>query len=385
MKYLFVFVFLLFFTINFYAQEPDIENVSFKQDQRKLLIIYDIINAKKEQTFNVKLFYKINNNNWQKIYDYQLSGDVGDSLKPGKNKQIEWIPNNYNISIDGSLKFKVNATVNNIPEQENSYPEMVKIEGGTFKMGSNDGDSDEKPVHSVTVSTFYMSKYEVTHEQYIAFLNDVNCSSSGTYNGNELIDMDYSDCAIGHNGSFYFKGSGKADNKKCPVIEVTWYGANEYCNWLSKKTGETYRLPTEAEWEYAAGGGQNSPLTKGVGGIINLQKYAGTNTESELGDYAWYWSNSGSKTHAVGTKKPNELGLYNMSGNVYEWCQDWYDSDYYKNSPQNNPKGPTSGSHRVFRGGSWSFDAVLCRVADRYGSSPSVSDYSLGFRIIKTP
>lgn len=131
-----------------------------------------------------------------------------------------------------------------------------------------------------------------------------------------------------------------------------------------------YRLPTEAEWEYAArSGGKN-------------EKYAGTSNESELGDYAWYSINSGSKTHPVGQKKPNGLGIYDMSGNVWEWVNDWYDSDYYKNSPKNNPTGPSSGQYRVLRGGSWFTGARTTEAPDRSRYGPSIRDNGFGFRLV---
>jgi len=273
-----------------------------------------------------------------------------------------------------------------------SENEMLFIEGGTFTMGDvwGDGTNREKPTHEVTVSSFYMSKYEVTHADYIEFLNSISVSSDGSYNGNELIDMDDDDRAIAHDGSsfYFFDGSGNADNDECPVIEVTWYGAAEYCNWMSEQEGLTkaytissgsvecdwnangYRLPTEAEWEYAARSGGRDD-----------RKWSGTNNKSDLGDYAWY---SGSETHPVGTKQPNELGIYDMSGNVWEWCWDWYDNDYYTDSPSNNPKGPSSGSDRVLRGGSWNNFANFCRTANRIYYHPSHSYSSTGFRLLRT-
>jgi formylglycine-generating enzyme len=154
-----------------------------------------------------------------------------------------------------------------------------------------------------------------------------------------------------------------------PVIHVSWNDASEYCNWLSLKTGKSYRLPTEAEWEYAAKGGSQS---RGY-------TYSGSNN---AGDVAWCMENSGNETHPVGQKQPNELGIYDMTGNVWEWCSDWYGKDYYAGSPSNNPKGPSTGWNRVYRGGSWGNDARYCRAARRNNRTPDDRDCSLCFRLV---
>ena len=212
--------------------------------------------------------------------------------------------------------------------------EMVYVAGGTFNMGADDSDAydSEKPVHSVTVSSFSIGKYEVTQKLWKA--------------------------VMGTNPS-YFKG----DN--LPVENVSWYQVQEFIRKLNAKTCKHYRLPTEAEWEFAARGGNRS---RGY-------KYAGSN---DIGTVAWYGSNSGDKTHQVGTKAPNELGIYDMIGNVNEWCHDWYDSDYYTKSPSTNPTGPTTGSYRVYRGGSWERG---CRVFSRDWGLPDYFINSLGFRL----
>ena len=159
-----------------------------------------------------------------------------------------------------------------------------------------------------------------------------------------------------------FKG-----NKK-PVEQVSWNDCQEFIKKLNQLTGKNFRLPTEAEWEYAARGGNKS----------QGYKYSGSNT---IDNVAWYTSNSGSKTHDVKTKQANELGIYDMSGNVYEWCQDWYDSNYYSSSPETNPTGPTSGSSRVLRGGSWGSSAGYCRVSYRNYYYPGSRNYYGGFRL----
>ena len=218
---------------------------------------------------------------------------------------------------------------------------MVYVAGGTFTMGCTNEQGDdcwgvEKPAHSVTLSGFYMGKYEVTQAQWKAVMG-----SNPSHN--------------------------KGDN--LPVENVSWDDVQAFIRKLNQLTGKRYRLPTEAEWEYAARGGNQS---RGY-------KYAGGNNIDEV---AWYDGNSGERTHPVGKKRPNELGLYDMSGNVWEWCSDWYDEDYYGNSPQNNPQGPASGSYRVLRGGSWSDYAIYCRSAYRYGYTPDSRSGSIGFRLV---
>ena len=224
--------------------------------------------------------------------------------------------------------------------------EFIFVKGGCYQMGDTfgDEDSDEKPVHEVCVDDFYIGKYEVTQKQW----RDV----------------------MGNNPS-YFKN---CDN--CPVESVSWNNAQQFIDKLNQRlapagnkqgTGKGYRLPTEAEWEYAArsGGGE--------------EKYAGGN---DIDSVAWHTNNSGSKTHPVGQKKPNGLGLYDMSGNVWEWVQDWYEDNYYKNSPRNNPKGPTSGQYRVLRGGSWLGGPQYLRSANPSRTEPTTRGFSYGFRLV---
>ena len=212
---------------------------------------------------------------------------------------------------------------------------MVYVIGGTFQMGSTTGESDEKPVHSVTVGSFSIGETEVTQALWKA--------------------------VMGSNPS-YFEG----DN--LPVEMVSWNDCQTFIKKLNELTGETFRLPTEAEWEYAAKGGNKS---KGY-------TYSGSNT---IADVAWYRGNSDNETHAVATKSPNELGIYDMSGNVWEWCQDWYGS--YSSSAQTNPTGPSSGSDRVFRGGFWYSYASYCRSAFRYSLAPSSGTCDLGLRLAR--
>ncbi|MDX2284374.1 MAG: formylglycine-generating enzyme family protein [Bacteroidia bacterium] len=217
---------------------------------------------------------------------------------------------------------------------------MKAIPGGTFEMGSTELTSDEQPVHSVTVGDFWMGKYEVTQAQWRAVLG-------------------------------YPPPSDNADCDDCPVEEVSWDGVQVFITRLNALTGLRYRLPTEAEWEYAAGGGNGSRT-----------KYAGTDNKISLKKYAWY-DYGGNRTHHVGEKQPNRLGLYDMSGNVWEWCQDWYGD--YPGSTQTNPIGPTTGFNRVVRGGGWDSDPASCRVAYRWQRPPFANYPYLGFRLARTP
>ena len=226
-----------------------------------------------------------------------------------------------------------------IPVKDGISIDMVRVEAGTFTMGAtpemeNPWDG-EKPTHQVTLTNdYYIGKYEVTQALWQAVMS---------------------------NNPSYFKG----DN--LPVEKVSWNDCQEFISKLNTITGKTFRLPTEAEWEYAARGGKKS---KGY-------QYSGSNN---LSDVAWYEDNSGNKTHAVGSKQANELGIYDMSGNVWEWCQDWYGK--YSSSSQTNPTGATSGSYRVIRGGSWFNAARYCRSSFRFNGTPVYRRIDLGLRLV---
>ncbi|MCF8231116.1 MAG: formylglycine-generating enzyme family protein [Bacteroidales bacterium] len=238
--------------------------------------------------------------------------------------------------------------------------DFVKIDGGEFTMGGGDF-KDENPIHTVKVGDFMMSKYEITNAQYVEFLNDIGCPSDGHVKAKEYIDMNDSDCGIiCDNGKF--KPKSGCENK--PVVEVSWHGANAYADWAGG------RLPTEAEWEYAARGGSDD----------SDHKFSGGNWLFSVG---WFRVNSGGELHEVGQKKPNALGLYDMSGNAWEWCSDRYNKNYYKRSPENNPKGPTSGKKKVQRGGSITNAASYCKINFRAYNNPRTPHDWIGFRIVK--
>jgi len=223
-------------------------------------------------------------------------------------------------------------------------PVMVHVEGGTFMMGSDEYGNDAIPVHKVKLSGFYMGKFDVTIGEYKLF-----CSSTGR-KMKDTLSPDWND--------------------NYPIVNVSLYDAIAYAEWLSSITGKSYRLPTEAEWEYAARGGRKS---KGY-------KFSGGQSMDTLG---WYSNNSDGHPHPVGLKKTNELGLFDMSGNVMQWCSDWYSADYYIHSPLVNPKGASLGMFSVCRGGCWYSDAGSCSVSYRSDHHTPDSWYTfIGFRLV---
>lgn len=282
--------------------------------------------------------------------------------------------------------------------RKKGLPEMVLVKGGTFTMGctaeqGGDCQDDEKPARQVSLSDYYIGCTPVTVAQFAAFAED-----SGYRTEAEQGD-----------GSYILKGSEWTETKgvdwRCdekgkprakeayeyPVIHVNWNDAVAYCEWLSGKKGSHFRLPTEAEWEYAARGGT---LSQGF-------KYAGSN---HLEEVVWFWGNSGDKplsgawnaerlyenngcTHPVAQKKSNELGLHDMSGNVWEWCEDDWHSDY-KGAPTDGSAwvdSPKRGSYRVLRGGSWINRTVSCRVSRRFNNGPGKRNGAFGFRVVLVP
>jgi formylglycine-generating enzyme required for sulfatase activity len=217
---------------------------------------------------------------------------------------------------------------------------MIAIPAGSFMMGSNDGYDDEKPIHKVNLKAFHIGKYAVTQAQYKA--------------------------VMGKNPS------GFSNNSNHPVEKVSWFDAEEYCKKLSELTGRRYKLPSEAQWEYCCRAGSTT-------------KWCFGDNEKRRGEYAWYDSNSNSQTHEVGQKKPNEWGIYDMHGNVWEWCEDYWVNNY-KNTPTDGTanilQNAESQARRVLRGGSWLNYSAFCRSANRLNVNPGNDYNDYGFRVV---
>ena len=267
----------------------------------------------------------------------QVTGDVNKQVQAGSHRIVWDVLAEREKLAGANICFKVEVNSGRFMVNGVSF-EMVRVEGGTFRMGATseqEGEaySDEKPVHGVTLSSYYIGKTEVTQALWQAVMG----SNPSRFEGSDL-----------------------------PVECVSWNDCQEFIQKLNRLTGRNFRLPTEAEWEFACRGGNNS---RGY-------KYSGSNN---LGSVAWYEDNSGGQTHPVGTKAPNELGIFDMSGNVWEWCNDWYGN--YTSNSQTNPTGSQSGSRRVDRGGSWYYLAGRCRSSVRRYNRPTYRFRNLGLRL----
>ena len=243
--------------------------------------------------------------------------------------------------------------------------EFVYVQGGCYQMGDTFGDGfpSEQPVHEVCVNDFALAKYDVTVWEFRKFILATGYRTEaeldggcGVFNGSKWV----------WDASKNWRNPGFNQDDSQPVVCVSWNDAKAFVSWLSEVSGTHYRLPTEAEWEYAARSGGKK------------EKYAGGNDINAL---AWYYDNDGLSPHRVGTKRPNGLLLYDMSGNVLQWVQDWYDENYYRDGLRSNPQGPRRGHERVLRGSAWSDKPAYVRATRRSMKPPSHRGSLLGFRV----
>jgi formylglycine-generating enzyme required for sulfatase activity len=320
---------LVVFLFGLTTRAQTVSNVTAEQQGNALVIHY---NLSTDSPCEVSLFVSLNGGKTWTGPLLRVSGDVGKDISGG-SRTMRWeVLEEMEQLVGNNIQFKVLATMKKIIE-----PNMVFVKGGTFMMGSNIGDRDERPMHQVTLSDFSIGTYEVTQAQW---------------------------CAVMGNNPSKFSGC-----DQCPVEQVSWNDVQQFITILNSKTGKKYRLPTEAEWEYAARGGSKS----------SGYTYSGSN---DIGSVAWYDGSSVSKTHAVGQEQSNELGIYDMSGNVWEWCSDWYGA---YSAAAVNPLGSSSGLYRVFRGGSWVSIAEYCRAVNRDRDYSDFRNSYLGFRLVLVP
>ena len=342
-------------------------STSFKQQGNNVLISYNMSGVQSGQKFDVFILCSDNGGVTFNIKPKTISGAVGTDIKlqNGENKAVWHVLSDRNHLDGESFKFKVKVS-------KSLMPEMILVKGGKFTMGSESGGGDEKPEHEISLDDFYIGKYELTVAEFELFINAASYKTDAEKKGNSYVYDGSWHSMDGVNWRCDVAGNlrPQADYNH-PVIHVSWNDAKAYCKWLNEKTGKKFSLPTEAQWEYAAGGGS-----------ANRTKWAGTSESSKLKTYANYNSNIG-KTSAVGKYLPNQLGIYDMSGNVWEWCEDWYDEEYYgKSVGAKNPVCENDASgYRVLRGGSWNNLNIFCRVAIRYGDNPNIRNYVFGVRL----
>ena len=310
----------LYFFIPFnIVKSQSYSNVRIDQDGLSINILYDM-NGKLNRGDKVALTYSVDNGNNYFFID-DANGDIGSNILAGKNNEIQWSVVDKNYIIDNVIRFRIVT----IPKG------MVYVDGGGFSRSAFTKNNNLKE-YSVQISSFLMDQTEVTQREYRQVMGE-NAS-------------DYAGCM------------------DCPVENISWFDAVTY----AKKVGK--RLPTEAEWEFAANGGTYSN---------NSLKFSGSNNINKV---AWYLKNTKAK-QPVGQKVPNKLGLYDMTGNVWEWCSDWYDQGYYQISPELNPTGPKFGIEKVVRGGSWLSNSDFCKTTKRYKLKPDYRDINFGFRCVK--
>jgi formylglycine-generating enzyme required for sulfatase activity len=352
-------VFVVFGSITYSAKNraPVVSNVHAEQrpGTEQADITYDVDDADGD-TLTISVQISDDGGQTFTVPAKTFSGDIGAGIKPGKNKRIVWdAGKDLTEFYDMDFRAKVIADDGKKSDEiiwEKDGAKMRLIPAGEFSMGSNDGNDDEKPVHTVYVDAFYMDVYEVTVGQYKKFIK-----------------------ATGHRAlPDWVSTYSPTDNH--PVVGVSWDDAQSYCKWAGK------RLPTEAEWEKAARGGLvGKKFPWGDSNPDGSQcNFADRNT-------SYFWSdknvNDGYQYCApVSSFSPNGYGLYNMAGNVWEWCEDWYVDNYYANSPARNPQGPTGGQYRVCRGGSWVVYPNYLRAADRVRGVPTSGFYGLVFRCV---
>jgi formylglycine-generating enzyme required for sulfatase activity len=268
-------------------------------------------------------------------------------------------------------------------------PEMALVPAGTFLMGNKAGEADERPVHKVALPKFLIGKFEVTYGEFAQFIAATNYKTDAEKIGYSHI-YTY-EWTRGNYVTWRCDEDGhirpESDSRK-PVIHVSWNDADAYCKWLSKETGKHYRLPSEAEWEYAAGNGEKHNLYSWgdkapdeKGSLVDKQTgaittdYAICSSKFETNKNGCFYADN------VGMYQPNDLGLYDMCGNVWEWCADWYKADYYKHGEVNSPRGPKAGENKVIRGASWVYYPEKGTTTYRSGGNPTLTNYNLGFRV----
>ena len=359
-----------------WSEAQSFRNLRVEQSDDTVRITYDVYPNLPDETYKVTVYLSTNGGTSFRASPLRVSGDAGNGVRPGPNKLIRYFPLENDTDLKGSsIVFRLRGKVLGT----SPVVEFAPVSGGAYLMGDpfDEGELDEFPVHEVHVDSFEICQYEVTNLQYAAFLREYgsSCVKSGGFRGEQMI-YEHSaglERAGPDDGSWRVRKGYEFH----PVVNVTWYGAYEFCRFHG------WRLPTEAEWEYAAR--EEGKRVRFGNGSVSLT-VGGANiagAPNELSYRSTIYDSAGS-TVRVASYLPNALELFDMSGNVWEWCQDWYAPDYYLHSKQDDPAGPWLGRYKSIRGGSWFTSAGGARNSGRSFFSPHGTNGDLGFRAVRT-
>ncbi len=334
-KIRFILLVAIYFVTFFLSSDCQvIVNISPVQQGEVIRLNYGIEKTFTNASFNIELFVSTDGGKNLIGPLKMVTGDVGENIKAGSNLFINWdVLKEFESLQSDQVVFEIH-----VYENIELKFKFIYVKEGSFRMGTRKGNQNEKPVHLVNLTSFFISKYEVTQSQWVKVMGYNPSANKNCY--------------------------------KCPVENISYNEIMKFIAKLNESGTAKYRLPSEAEWEYSALGGTTA---------ANFE-YSGGN---DIDNIAWYISNSGGHPHPVGTKQPNALGLYDMSGNVLEWCRDFYNSNYYRVSPSSDPKGPASGSSKVIRGGAFNQWSTNCTVFNRQYETHSYKNPNIGFRLIK--
>jgi sulfatase modifying factor 1 len=360
------------------ASAVEIQNVVVEQNGQDRVIHYDLVGE--ELGADIELTIVVQGKSYSRK-DLHLSGDIG-TVKLGRKKSISWsVMQDFPEGTKGPVETRLSVGWALFKDRKTDM-EFVTVTGGCFKMGDTfgDGSANEKPAHEVCLSDFAIGRYEVRVKEFEQFVNDTNYRTEP-----ERRDGCYSWCEKGwkKDRSKHWRNPGFEQDDDHPVVCVSWNDAVKFAAWLSRKSGRVYRLPTEAEWEYAARSrGKEVMYSWGNDGPSG--NIADECAKRQCPIMAiWPGYDDGYVYSApVGKYKPNDSGLYDMAGNVSEWCQDWYDVYYFTVSPRSDPQGPSDGQYKALRGGSWSSAPDRQRILCRMGNEPHKGYANIGFRLV---
>jgi len=370
-----------------YASAQSIQHVDYKIDNDQVVVDYDLMDGNAQ---NISLQYSINNSIWKSVPLHACNGDLG-VVETGKGKRIVWLPLTHLESLSGQLKIRVYGT--NLPQSINTS--MLLVKGGLYLMGNIQGKEDEKPIRYVKINNFYISKFEVTVSDFRAFINATGYKTDAEKKGGSYIFTgERWELKKGVNWRCDPSGSPRTEiEDNHPVVHVSWNDTQAYCNWLKNSTGKAYRLPTEAEWEYMAGNadkhtkfswGNYQPFNIRVSNLADENTAAVLKWTKSSDRIFWGYQDGYVFTAPVGTYTPNDLGVHDLTGNVAEWCSDWYLPNYYNQNQKDNPLGPPKGYAKIVRGGSWESSPKETLTTSRDYHPPEFRSCFIGFRICYT-